>query len=86
MSIVGVQAGVTARAEAQRCDGAAASGRRLLRDRAVARPFLTRPEIEANGPFRSHAETEADSQNVALGPEAEITDGGQWDPAWNRKQ
>ncbi len=37
MSIAGVQAGVAARAEAQRCDGAAASGRRLLRDRAVAR-------------------------------------------------
>ena len=37
MSIIGVQASVAARAEAQRCNGAAASGRRLLRDRAVAR-------------------------------------------------
>ena len=37
MPIVDVQAGVAARAEAQRCDGAAAGGRRLLRDRAVAR-------------------------------------------------
>ena len=35
--VVEVQAGVAARAEAQRCDGAAAGGRRLLRDRAVAR-------------------------------------------------
>lgn len=37
MSIVDVQAGVASRAQAQRCDGAAAGGRRLLRDRVVAR-------------------------------------------------
>ena len=37
MSIIGVQTSVAARAEAQRRDGAAAGGRRLLRDRAVAR-------------------------------------------------
>ena len=34
---VEVEAGIAARAEAQRGDGAAAGGRRLLRDRAVAR-------------------------------------------------
>ena len=38
MPVVAVQAGVAARAEAQRGDGAAAGGRRLLGDRAVARP------------------------------------------------
>jgi site-specific recombinase XerC len=37
MSIFGVQASVAARAEAQRRDGVAASGCRLLRDRTVAR-------------------------------------------------
>jgi hypothetical protein len=37
MSIVDVQAGIAARAEAQRCNGAAAGGRRLLCDRVVAR-------------------------------------------------
>ena len=37
LSVFEVEAGVAARAEAQRCDGAAAGGRRLLRDRAVAR-------------------------------------------------
>ena len=36
-SSIGVQAGIAARAQAQRCYGAAASGRRLLGDRAVAR-------------------------------------------------
>lgn len=34
---IGVQTAVAACTEAQRCDGAAASGRRLLRDRALAR-------------------------------------------------
>ena len=37
LSVVEVEAGVAARAEAQRGDGAAAGGRRLLRDRPVAR-------------------------------------------------
>jgi hypothetical protein len=37
MSIVGLQAGIAARAEAQCRDGTAAGKRRLLRDRAVAR-------------------------------------------------
>ena len=37
LPVVEVEAGVAARAEAQRGDGAAAGGRRLLRDRAVAR-------------------------------------------------
>ena len=36
LSVVEIEAGVAARAEAQRGDGAAAGGRRLLRDRAVA--------------------------------------------------
>ena len=34
MSIIDVQAGIAACAQAQCCDGAAAGGRRLLRDRA----------------------------------------------------
>ncbi len=37
MPFIEVQASVATRAEAQRCDGASAGGRRLLRDRAVAR-------------------------------------------------
>ena len=37
MPIIDAQEGIAARAEAQRCNGVAAGGRRLLRDRAVAR-------------------------------------------------
>jgi hypothetical protein len=37
MPVIDLQAGIAARAEAQRCNGVAAGGRRLLRDRAVAR-------------------------------------------------
>jgi hypothetical protein len=47
MSIIGVQAGVATCAEAQRRDGAAASGRRLLRDRAVAQTYL-HPHLALN--------------------------------------
>src|SRR4051794_41970230 len=39
LPVAEVEAGVAARPEAQRGDGAAAGGRRLLRDRAVALPI-----------------------------------------------
>ncbi len=38
------------------------------------------------GPFRTKAEALRDSQIQIFGPQCEIADGGQWDPAWDRPQ
>src|SRR6266404_6245166 len=64
MSIVDVQAGIAACAEAQRRNGAAAGRRRLLRDRVVARSRIDRddanlpprpPRIEGSSPVQAQA-------------------------------
>ena len=46
LSVVEVEAGVATRPEAQRGDGAAAGGPRLLRDRAVARSRIDRDDAD----------------------------------------
>jgi hypothetical protein len=39
-----------------------------------------------HGPFRTEAECERHSEVTVFGPKCKFTDGGQWDPAWDRKQ
>lgn len=43
-------------------------------------------DTEIHGPFATEAEAEADSRLVILGPECVVTEGGVWDPAWDRLQ
>jgi hypothetical protein len=38
------------------------------------------------GPFRTRAEAQRDSEIQTLGPQCKITEGGMWDPAWDRPQ
>jgi hypothetical protein len=39
-----------------------------------------------HGPFKTDAEADEDFRVVVLGPQCEITDGGTWDPAWDKLQ
>jgi len=39
-----------------------------------------------HGPFPTEAEAQKDSEVTLFGGQCEIRDGGQWDPAWDRKQ
>jgi hypothetical protein len=39
-----------------------------------------------HGPFKTDPEAEEDFRVVVLGPQCKITDGGVWDPAWDRLQ
>jgi hypothetical protein len=51
---------------------------------------LTPEEIaakyELHGPFNTPAEADADAKVAVVGEECEITEGGMWDPAWERLQ
>lgn len=38
------------------------------------------------GPFATEAECRKHSTDTLLGPDCKITEGGQWDPAWERLQ
>jgi len=40
--------------------------------------------VDIHGPFTTVAEVEKNQQLVLLGPECEVTEGGMWDPAWDR--
>jgi hypothetical protein len=41
---------------------------------------------EHHGPFRSEAEAEKNKRLVLLGPDCKVTEGGMWDPAWDKLQ
>jgi hypothetical protein len=40
---------------------------------------------QISGPFRTEQEAETDFNKTML-PDCTITEGGQWDPNWNKKQ
>jgi hypothetical protein len=39
-----------------------------------------------HGPFASEAEAQKDFETKTFGPNYVMKDGGQWDPAWDKKQ
>ena len=39
-----------------------------------------------HGPFDTEAEAKEASRIAVLGPNCEVTEGGTWDPAWNKPQ
>ena len=41
---------------------------------------------EWHGPFRTQAEASADEVRTLLGPQCKVTEGGMWDPAWDKPQ
>jgi hypothetical protein len=43
-------------------------------------------DVELHGPFKSNTEAEENQQLVLLGPQCKVTEGGMWDPAWDRPQ
>jgi hypothetical protein len=43
-------------------------------------------DVELHGPFKSNTEAEENQQLVLLGPQCKVTEGGVWDPAWDRPQ
>ena len=42
--------------------------------------------VELHGPFKTAAEADENQRLVLLGPQCEVTEGGMWDPAWDRMQ
>jgi hypothetical protein len=44
------------------------------------------PDAMLHGPFNTEAEVKANQHLVLLGPGCEVTEGGHWDPAWDRLQ
>lgn len=44
------------------------------------------PDAVMHGPFKTQAETEENQRVVLLGPQCKVTEGGAWDPAWDRQQ
>jgi hypothetical protein len=45
-----------------------------------------RESEEAHGPFPTKAAALLDSEITTFGPQCKITDGGQWDPVWDKPQ
>ena len=44
------------------------------------------PDVEIHGPFKTEAEVEESQRLIIAGPQCEVTEGGMWDPAWDRMQ
>jgi len=44
------------------------------------------PGVILHGPFKTHAEVAEDERLTLFGPQCKVTDGGAWDPAWDRPQ
>jgi hypothetical protein len=42
--------------------------------------------VDIHGPFKTEAEANENERLVLLGPQCKITEGGMWDPAWDRMQ
>jgi hypothetical protein len=41
---------------------------------------------QLHGPFKTEAEADENQRIVLLGEQCKITDGGMWDPAWDKPQ
>jgi hypothetical protein len=44
------------------------------------------PGTAMHGPFKTEAEVAEDQRLTLLGPQCVVTEGGEWDPNWNRVQ
>jgi hypothetical protein len=44
------------------------------------------PDAVLHGPFKTEAEVNESQRVVLLGPQCEVTEGGNWDSAWDRLQ
>jgi hypothetical protein len=42
--------------------------------------------VDIHGPFKTAAEADENERLVLLGPQCKVTEGGEWDPAWDRMQ
>jgi hypothetical protein len=47
---------------------------------------LPPPGAILHGPFETEAELHNHEELTLLGPDCEVTDGGMWDPAWDKPQ
>jgi hypothetical protein len=50
------------------------------------RGTLPPPGAILHGPFETEAELENHQQLTLLGPDCQVTEGGMWDPAWDKPQ
>jgi hypothetical protein len=46
----------------------------------------SRDPATKHGPFNTQAEADQNCRVTIFGPECEFSHGGQWDPAWEKKQ
>jgi hypothetical protein len=53
---------------------------------ASENPHPNPEELELHGPFESEAEADEAARIAVVGPDCEITEGGTWEPAWDRPQ
>jgi hypothetical protein len=44
------------------------------------------PGVGLYGPFQTDAEVSESQRLILLGPQCKITEGGMWDPAWDKAQ
>jgi hypothetical protein len=44
------------------------------------------PGAIMHGPFKTDAEVNESQRLTLLGPQCKVTEGGEWDPNWNRLQ
>jgi hypothetical protein len=44
------------------------------------------PGVRLYGPFKTHAEVRENERLTLLGPHDQVSEGGQWDPAWDKPQ
>jgi hypothetical protein len=44
------------------------------------------PNAVLHGPFNTQAQVKANERLVLLGEQCEVTEGGDWDPAWDKPQ
>ena len=49
-------------------------------------PGVELHSVELHGPFKTDAEVAESQRLTLLGPQCEVTEGGMWDPAWDRPQ
>jgi hypothetical protein len=42
--------------------------------------------VTLHGPFKTHAEVDEHQRLTLLGPQCKVTEGGAWDPNWDKLQ
>ena len=47
---------------------------------------LSPEEADLHGPFDTEAEAEEAARIAVIGPDCDVTEGGMWDPAWEKSQ